>query len=292
MPGICRKLTTVTIENQLHWTRDDFPALRNQHNNQPPIYFDNACNTLVPNEVIEAVREYYTDFPACGGSRSQHRFAKEVNDRIEGNVGRGMSGSRRLIKEFINAGSEREIVFTFNSSHGINVVALGMRFKAGDVVVLTDKEHNSNLIPWLRLQKQGLIRTEYVESTRDGIFDLDAFEKKLKSHRVRLVSMAYTSNLTGYTLPAKEIVAVAHRYGASVLLDGAQTVPHQVVDVRDLDVDFLVFSMHKMCGPRGVGVLYGKERYLGGRLHEEEETDDVIMPIMLGGETIIDTNYE
>jgi len=105
-----------------------------------------------------------------------------------------MKGSRQLIKEFINAGSEKEIIFTLNSSHGINIVALGLRFKPGDVVLLTDKEHNSNLIPWLRLQKQGLIKTENVESDRDGIFDLDLFEKKLKSHRVRLVSMEKSSS--------------------------------------------------------------------------------------------------
>ncbi|MDD5127980.1 MAG: aminotransferase class V-fold PLP-dependent enzyme, partial [Dehalococcoidales bacterium] len=282
----------MTIKYPIEWTRDDFPALKNQHQNHPPVYFDNACNTLVPHQVIEAIREYYTDFPSCGGGRSQHRFAKEVNDRIEGNAERGMKGSRRIIKEFINAGSEGEIVFTLNASQGINIVALGTRFKPGDFVVLTDKEHNSNLIPWLRLQKQGLIRTEYVESGQDGVFDLDAFEKKMKTSRVRLVSMAYTSNLTGYTLPAREVVGIAHRYGAKVLLDGAQTVPHQVVDVRDLDVDFMVFSMHKMCGPRGVGVLYGKEALLGREAHEEDETGDVILPVMLGGETITDTNYE
>jgi len=282
----------VTSENILEWTREDFPALKNRYDGKPPVYFDNACNTLVPKQVIEAITQYYTDFPACGEGRSQHRFAQEVTDRIEGNPERGIKGSRHTIKEFINAKSGKEIIFTLNASHGINIVALGLRFKPGDVVLLTDKEHNSNLIPWLRLQKQGLIKTEYVESDRDGVFDLDAFEKKLKSHRVRLVSMAYTSNLTGYTIPAKEVVGLAHRYGARVLLDGAQTVPHQAVDVRELDVDFLAFSIHKMCGPRGVGVLYGKEEFLGRELREEDEADEVILPAMLGGETINDATYE
>ncbi len=282
----------MTSENILEWTREDFPALKNRYDGKPPVYFDNACNTLVPKQVIEAITQYYTDFPACGEGRSQHRFAQEVTDRIEGNPERGIKGSRHTIKEFINAKSGKEIIFTLNASHGINIVALGLRFKPGDVVLLTDKEHNSNLIPWLRLQKQGLIKTEYVESDRDGVFDLDAFEKKLKSHRVRLVSMAYTSNLTGYTIPAKEVVGLAHRYGARVLLDGAQTVPHQAVDVRELDVDFLAFSIHKMCGPRGVGVLYGKEEFLGRELREEDEADEVILPAMLGGETINDATYE
>jgi cysteine desulfurase/selenocysteine lyase len=281
-----------TGNNSLEWTRKDFPALKNLKGSEPPVYFDNACNSLVPSQVIAAISEYYNDFPACGEGRSRHWFAQEVTDRIDGNPERGMKGSRHIIKEFINAGSEKEIVFTLNSSHGINIVALGTRFRPGDVVLLADKEHNSNLIPWLRLQKQGVIRTEHVESDRDGIFDLDAFEQKLKSHRVRLVSMAYTSNLTGYTIPAKEIVSLAHRYGAMVMLDGAQTVPHHSVDVRDLDVDFMVFSIHKMCGPRGVGILYGKAEFLGREFHEEDETDNVIIPAMLGGDTVVDSSYD
>ena len=282
----------MTSENSLEWTREDFPALKNLKDSEPPVYFDNACNTLVPQQVIDAITEYYNDFPACGEGRSRHWFAQEVTDRIDGNPERDMKGSRHTIQEFINAGSEKEIIFTLNSSHGINIIALGLRFKPGDVVLLTDKEHNSNLIPWLRLQKQGLIKTEFVESDQDGILDLDAFEKKLRSHRVRLVSMAYTSNLTGYTIPAKEVVSIGHRYGAMVMLDGAQTVPHRAIDVRDLDVDFMVFSLHKMCGPRGVGVLYGKAEFLGKEFHEEDEASNVIMPVILGGDTIIDTDYD
>lgn len=282
----------MTSEHSLEWTREDFPALKNFRDGKPPVYFDNACNTLVPRQVIEALNEYYSNFPACGEGRSRHWFAEEVTDRIDGNPERGMKGSRHIVKEFINASSEKEIVFTLNASHGINIVALGTRFKPGDVVLMTDKEHNSNLIPWLRLQKQGLIETEYVVSDEDGTFNLDMFEKKLKTRRVRLVSMCYTSNLTGYTIPAKEIVNTAHRYGVKVMLDGAQTVPHKAVDVRDLDVDFLVFSLHKMCGPRGVGVLYGKSELLGKALNVEDEAADVIMPVLLGGDTVIDSTYD
>lgn len=279
-------------ENLLEWTRKDFPSLKGRKDGRPPVYFDNACNTLVPQQVIEAITGYYTDFPACGAGRSHHRFALEVTDRIEGNPERGIKGSRQAVREFINAGSAKEIIFTLNASHGINIVALGLKFKPGDMVLLTDTEHNSNLIPWLRLQKQGLIKTEFVESGANGLFDLDAFEKKLKRNRVRLVSMAFTSNLTGYTIPAREIINMAHRYGARVLLDGAQTVPHQAVDVLDLDVDFLAFSIHKMCGPRGIGVLYGKQELLGQKLCEEDEAEDVVLPVMLGGETIADATYE
>ena len=282
----------MTSDHSLEWVRKDFPSLKNLQNGYPPVYFDNACNTLVPERVIKAFNEYYNDFPACGEGRSRHWFAQEVTDRIDGNPDRGMKGSRHIIKDFINADSHKEVVFTLNSSHGVNIVALGTQFKPGDVVLHTDKEHNSNLIPWLRLQKKGIIKAIPIDSTEDGEIDLDMFEDKLKNNRVRLVSMGYTSNLTGYTIPAKEIIRLAHQYGAKVLLDGAQTVPHQAVDVKDLDVDFLVFSLHKMCGPRGVGVFYGKAEYLGKEVLEENETEDVVLPTMLGGDTIIDTTYE
>jgi cysteine desulfurase / selenocysteine lyase len=282
----------LTSKNSLEWVRKDFPALQNSYNGMPPVYFDNACNTLVPRQVIEAFNEYYEKFPACGEGRSRHRFAAEVTDRIDGNPERGMKGARHIIKDFLNAASHKEIIFTLNASHGVNIVALGTQFKPGDIVLHTDKEHNSNLIPWLRLRKKGLIQNFPIDSTPDGEIDLDQYEKRLKGGRVRLVSMGYTSNLTGYTIPAKEMIKMAHQYGALVMLDGAQAVPHQKVDVRDLDVDFLAFSMHKMCGPRGVGILYGKAEYLGKATHEEDEAENVVLPTMLGGDTIYDTNYE
>ena len=118
-------------------------------------------------------------------------------------------------------------------------------------------------MPWLRLQKAGLIKVVHTAAGWEDVFDLEAYERCFEMGRIRLVSMAFTSNVTGVTLPAKEIIAIAHRHGARVLLDGAQTVPHQAVDVRDLDVDFLTFSLHKMCGPRGVGVLYVKSDLIG-----------------------------
>lgn len=201
--------------------REDFPALKTQRHGKPPIYFDNACTTLVPKQVIEASNEYYTGFPGCGGARSRHWFAEEVTSRIEGNPEKGIKGSRILVKEFINARSEKEIIFTQNTSHAINIIALGFKFQPGDVVLLTDKEHNSNLLPWLRLQKKGLIKVEHIETNEEEGFNLDDFKKKLENHKVALVSMAYTSNLTGYTIPAGEIIKLAHAYGAKVLLDAA-----------------------------------------------------------------------
>lgn len=271
--------------------REDFPALKNQRNGKPPIYFDNACTTLVPKKVIETITQYYTEFPACGGARSRHWFAGEVTGRIEGDPEKNLLGSRRIIQKFINARSEKEIIFTPNTSQAINMVALGSRFHPEDVVLLTDKEHNSNLVPWLRLQKDGLVEVRIIEPKPDDTFDLERLESMMKKSRVRLVSLAFTSNLTGYTLPAKEIIKIAHHYGAFVLLDGAQTVPHRPVDVQDLDVDFLAFSIHKMCGPRGVGILHGKKELLGSGVQRENNIDEGIKPVFLGGGTVYDTTY-
>lgn len=271
--------------------RADFPSLQNRRNGKPPIYFDNACTTLVPRQVIQAINDYYNGFPGCGGARSRHWFSQEVNDRIEGNEEKGIQGSRRIIQEFINARTEKEIIFTQNTSHAINIVALGYKFQPGDTVLLTDKEHNSNLLPWLRLQNKGQIKVAHVDADENDDFSLAVFKRKLESHRVKLVSMAYTSNLTGATIPAGEIIRLAHARGAKVLLDAAQTVAHRTIDVQELDVDFLAFSIHKMCGPRGVGVLYGKEELLGSALHEKDDPEDTIAPCLLGGGTVGDTTY-
>jgi cysteine desulfurase/selenocysteine lyase len=272
--------------------REDFPPLKRRRNGKPPIYFDNACTTLVPEQVIQALTEYYHGFPGCGGARSRHWFSQEVNDRIEGNPEKGVKGSRTLVKEFINARAEKEIIFTQNTSHAINIVTLGFKFQPGDVVLLTDKEHNSNLLPWLRLQKKGLIKVEHVDTDNEGVFNLEDFTKKIEQNKVALVSLAYTSNLTGYTVPAEEITKLAHSHGAKVLLDAAQTAAHRIIDVQKLDVDFLAFSIHKMCGPRGLGVLYGKQESLGNAIHEEDDPAYAIAPCLLGGGTVGDTTYD
>jgi cysteine desulfurase/selenocysteine lyase len=282
----------VQSDNWVEKIREEFPSLKSRRNGRPPVYFDNACTTLVPKQVIKSINDYYRRFPGCGGARSRHWFAREVADRIEGNPEKGTEGSRARVKEFINARSEKEIIFTQNTSHAINIVALGFKFQKGDGVLLTDKEHNSNLLPWLRLQKKGLIRVDHVDTDDTGAFDLDDFKRKLEENNIALVSLGYTSNLTGYTLPAGEIIKLAHDYGARVLLDAAQTASHRTIDVQKLDVDFLAFSIHKMCGPRGVGVLYGRQEFLGSALHEEDEPDSCLAPAMLGGGTVGDTTYD
>ena len=272
--------------------REDFPPLQRTRNGKNPVYLDNACTTLVPRQVIESINEYYTSFPACSGRRSRHWFAQEVVGRIEGNPDKGIKGSRPNIAEFINARSQKEIIFTLNTSHAINMVALGMRFQPGEIVLLSDKEHNSNLLPWLRLQKTGLINVDHTVPDDRDEFDLSGFEHKMKNHRIRLVSMAYTSNATGYTIPAHEIVKIAHKYDALVLLDAAQAAPRKTIDVQYLDVDFLAFSLHKMCGPRGVGVLYGKKELIGLNSPDEDGDGPAIKPVFMGGGTVADTTFE
>ena len=271
--------------------RRDFPALDRRRNGAPPVYLDNACTTLVPRSVIAAMNEYYTDYPACGGRRSHHWFAREVTMRIEGDSEQGISGARQKLADFIHAASAQQILFTANTTQAINLVALGLKFRTGDRVLVTDREHNSNLLPWLRLQKQGLIRLETVPADGNDELDFAAMEEKLKGGSVRLVSLAWTSNVTGTTLPAAKIISLAHRYGARVLLDGAQTVPRQTVDVQGLDVDFLAFSLHKMCGPRGIGVLYGKKDLLGRGIGEWEGGDEVLEPAILGGGMVSDSTF-
>ena len=274
-------------QNWVNKAREDFPALKHFYNGKPPIYFDNACTTLVPQIVISAMNEYYERYPACGGWRSRHLFASEVRKRIEGDTESGIGGARARIQKFINAELPQEIIFTSNTTHSINLVALGFNFRKGDRVLISDHEHNSNLIPWLRLQNRGLIKLEHLDSSEDFHFDIEAFEKKLSTGKVRLVSLAYTSNLTGYTMPAQQIIKIAHSYGARVLLDAAQSVPHQPVDVKKLGVDFLAFSIHKMCGPKGVGILYARSELLGNRSGNR----DMLEPVILGGGTVKDASY-
>ena len=146
------KVSFMNGSESLEEYREDFPSLKRRRNGKPPVYLDNACTTLVPRQVIESINEYYTEYPSCGGGRSRHWFAEEVTSRIEGNPDQGIKGSRLKIAEFINARSEKEIIFTLNTSHAINTVALGFKFRPEDLVLLTDKEHNSNRAPGSRLQ--------------------------------------------------------------------------------------------------------------------------------------------
>ena len=250
--------------------REDFPSLQRRINKKPILYLDSACMTLKPRQVIKAMQDYYYNFPACT-DRSSHKLSVEVSEACE--------EARDKIQKFFNAKRYEEIIFTRNTTEAVNLVARGLDLKEGDTVLTTDKEHNSNLIPWLRLKKKRGIIHKVVKSNSDNTFNLDAFEK-LINPRVKLVSMVHTSNIDGYTLPAKKIIEIAHQNGSLVLLDGAQSAPQIPIDVQELDVDFFACSLHKMLGPTGVGILYGKYELL-----------QKLSPLNLGGDTVSDSTY-
>ncbi len=250
--------------------RQDFPLLNKKTNRKPVVYFDNACQSLRPQSVMDAINKYYVEFPACGG-RSMHHLAERVTHECE--------NARTVIAKFLNASRKEEIVFTRNTTEGINLVANSLGLKKGDSVLISDKEHNSNLIPWQMLVKRQGIILKIFHSNEDNTFNLEEYEKSLDGS-VKLVALGMTSNLDGVSIPSAEIIKLAHRNGSLVLLDAAQTVPHQKVDVKSLDVDFLAFSGHKMLGPSGTGVLYGKYQLL-----------EKLEPFLVGGETVSTSTY-
>ena len=250
-------------------TRPDFPILQQKNNNLPLVYLDNACQSLRPQAVIDAINDYYLNYPVCAG-RSNYRLAKKVTDKI--------ASSRKLIANFVGANSD-EIIFTRNTTEGINLIANSLLLNEGDLVLTTDKEHNSNLVPWQVLVKNKKINHVVLLSENDE-FSLTKFEDFLKNNKVKLVSFVATSNLDGTSLPLNEVVGLAHKYGAQVLFDAAQLLLHEKINVKKLDVDYLAFSGHKLLGPSGVGALYVK-----ANLMKE------LGPFMTGGDTVEWTTY-
>jgi cysteine desulfurase/selenocysteine lyase len=251
--------------------RNDFPTLRAD----PDLaYLDNACVTLKPDIVLDAIHDYYTTSPGCGG-RSVHRYGTKVSQQT--------SASRAKLSRFINAHSASEVVFTRNATQALNQVAHGLEWNKGDVVLTTDREHNSNLVPWLQLEKEQGIDHRVVASHTNNSFDMEAFEAACADagSNLRLVSMSHIGNLDGVTLPIKEIAKVAHDHNALICVDGAQSTPHMNVDVQDLDIDFLAFSIHKMCGPSGMGGLWGRYDLLDG-----------LRTIQAGGQTVQSSTYD
>ena len=251
--------------------RKDFPILQPKDGAKPVIYLDTACQSLRPTPVIEAMREYYTDYPACSG-RSMHKLAAKVTEKT--------TEARAIVARFIGANKPEEVIFTRNTTEGINLVANSLNLKSGDTVLISGKEHNSNLIPWQMLVKSKDIHLKIIPSSEDGTFDMRKFEGALDPS-VKLVSLGYSSNLDGVTIPADQVIKRAHKNGSLVLLDAAQTLPHRQVNAHALDVDFLAFSGHKMLGPSGTGVLYGKKKLL-----------ESLAPFMVGGETVARSTYE
>ena len=230
--------------------RKDFPLYSSEE--KDVIYFDNACQTLRPRTVMQAMDEYYSNYPACGG-RSVHRMATTVSIKVE--------EARERIGSFLGAPPSDSIVITKNCTEAINLVAKGLELKRGDVVLTSDVEHNSNHIPWMQVQKAKGIRRRFLSTPSSGEFDIEAY-KSLVTKEVKVVSLAQTNNVTGASIPAREVVEIAHDSGAICMLDGAQAAPHRPVDIKKLDVDLYAISLHKMLGPSGVGALYGKNEIL------------------------------
>ncbi len=250
--------------------RNDFPALQRTIKGKAPVYFDNACMTLRPQPVIDAMARYYREHPSCH-RRSIHKFGKETTSAYE--------KSKKAVRKFINAKEADEIIFTRNATGGVNIVAHGLTFQAGDSILTTTLEHNSNFLPWQLVAKRAGAKLVPVPLTQELTFDMEAFQKAL-TDEVKLVAVPYKSHITGYTLPVKEIIRMAHAKGAVVLIDAAQSAAHDDIDVQDLDADFLVFSFHKMLGPSGMGCLFGKKAYL-----------ENLTPVFIGGETVDDVSH-
>lgn len=251
--------------------RQDFTVLTKGSRGVVPIYFDSACQTLRPRQVTEAVADYYDSYPACGG-RSVHRLATEVSLRCD--------AAREKVADFFNAESPTEIAFMKNTTEGLNTVVFGSGLKDGDEVVTTDYEHNSVHVPLVHLAKTRGVRRKMVRSAEDGTFDLEAYERAV-TRKTKLVAVCLTSNITGYTLPAKEVVEIAHEKGARVLFDAAQAAPSLRIDVKSLGVDYMAASAHKMCGPSGVGLFYCRSDLSGD-----------LQPLILGGHGVTDTSAD
>jgi len=233
----------------------DFPMLQQQMQGQSLIYFDNSATTFKPKSVIEAITKYLTDYTA-NASRGDYDLSYRVDQEYE--------GAREKVRTFINAAKNEEIVFTYGTTDGLNIIAFGyalQHLKQGDEILISVEEHASNTLPWFEIVKETGAIIKYIPLDRNGRITLENVQKTI-SDKTKIISLAEISNVLGYQVPIKEITKLAHLYDIKVIVDGAQSVPHKKTDVIDSDVDFLVFSGHKMCGPTGVGVLYGKYHLL------------------------------
>ncbi len=252
--------------------RKDFPCLENKIKGKYPIYFDNACMTLKPQMVINSITEYYSSHPSCH-NRAVHKFGKLTSDKFK--------DARSITSKFIGSKKDKQVIFTKNTTEGLNFLAHSLKLKKGDIVLTSDFEHNSNLLPWQFLtQRNEIDHRTFSIDPETGNPNLKEFEDILKTGKVKVVSTFHTSHVMGTSLPIKEMVELSHKYGAIFILDAAQAISHCEVNVSELNVDFMAFSFHKAFGPTGMGCLYGKEELL---LKLE--------PLMTGGETVFDTDY-
>jgi len=253
--------------------RKDFPILSKKINNKPLIYFDNAATSQTPTSVINSISNYYNNYNA-NIHRGVHSLSEKATQDFE--------SARTKIKEHFNAGDTKEIIFTSGTTHSINIVAKGYTdiLKSGDEIIVSGLEHHSNIVPWQMMTKKNNAKLKVIPLKENGELDLKVFEN-LISDKTKLVFVNHVSNALGVINPIEKIIEIAHKNGAIVLVDGAQSSAHFDIDLQKLDVDFFTASAHKLCGPTGIGFLYGKKELL-----------DLIPPYMGGGEMISEVTFE
>ena len=253
--------------------RKDFPILKREVNGYPLVYFDNAATSQKPQVVIDSIVDYYSNYNA-NIHRGVHALSQEATDAYE--------AARKKIQKFIGAEKQHEVIFTSGTTHSINIVANGFSnlLHEGDEIIVSAMEHHSNIVPWQMLcQRTGAV-LKVIPMNEEGALQMQEYKSLLKS-KTKLVFVNHISNALGTINPVKEIIELAHQTGAAVLIDGAQACAHQKVDVQGLDADFYVSSAHKMCGPTGIGFLYGKESWL-----------NKLPPYQGGGEMIKEVSFE
>lgn len=256
------------MDKQFQKIRDDFPILKQRINNEPLVYLDSAATSQKPQTVIDTVTNYYQTINA-NAHRSVYTLGQRATD--------GYESARKKVQHFINAQSSKEIIFTKGTTDSLNLVASTYgeaNIQAGDEIVITYMEHHSNLIPWQQLAIRKHAVLKYIELTDDGQLDMNDALNKI-TDKTKIVAVAHASNVLGVTNDIKKLAQITHSHNAVIVVDGAQAVPHQPVDVQKLDADFYAFSGHKMLSPMGIGVLYGKKELL-------EQTS----PYQFGGEMI------
>lgn len=248
--------------------REQFPILHQEINGHSLVYLDSAASSQKPRSVIDAVNRYY-ELDNANVHRGVHTLGSRATDAYE--------GAREKVAKFLNAGAPEQIIFTRGTTTALNLVASSYARSMcgeGDEIVITPMEHHSNLIPWQQAAKATGATLKYIPLQPDGTISLEDVEKTI-TPQTKVVSVSYVSNVLGLINPIKEITQIAHRNGAIMVVDGAQSTPHMKIDLQDLDVDFYAFSGHKMCGPTGIGALYGKKALL-----------NKMEPIEYGGEMI------
>lgn len=253
--------------------RQDFPILKRKVNGKPLVYLDNAATSQTPQQVIDVIVDYYSNYNA-NIHRGVHALSQEATDKYE--------QARLIIQRHFNASKPHEIIFTSGTTHSINIVANGFSslIKKGDEVLISAMEHHSNIVPWQMLCERTGAVLKVVPMNQEGELLMNVYDDLL-SEKTKLVFCNHISNALGTINPVEEIIDKAHKVGAAVLIDGAQAAPHLVADVKALDVDFYVVSAHKICGPTGVGMLYGKEEWL-----------NKLPPYQGGGEMIAEVTFE